>query len=142
MRLYAESSAVLAWLLDEEAGESVRPVLAAAEIVVASELTALETARVLVRATALGYLTDGDAAAAREHLMRVVDHWMVHRLTPPVLDRAGRAFPVEPVRTLDALHLASALAAREAVPGLVVLSLDERVRANATALGLDVTPVV
>lgn len=39
MRVYAESSAVLAWLLGEEAGEEVRGLLARAEDVFTSVLT-------------------------------------------------------------------------------------------------------
>ena len=57
-------------------------------------------------------------------------------LTTGVLARAGGAFPVEPVRTLDAIHLATALAFSEAFPDLAILALDRRVLANAIALGL------
>jgi hypothetical protein len=39
------------------------------------------------------------------------------------------------VRTLDAIHLASALFLRESFPGLVMLTADERVGANAALLG-------
>lgn len=46
MSLYAESSAVLAWLLDEAAGTVVRQTLSEAEIVVASDLTLIECDRV------------------------------------------------------------------------------------------------
>ncbi|HXH07107.1 MAG TPA: type II toxin-antitoxin system VapC family toxin [Vicinamibacterales bacterium] len=56
MRLYAESSAVLAWLLDEPDGVTVRERLARAEIVVASDLTLIECERVLLRAGALGHV--------------------------------------------------------------------------------------
>ena len=54
MNIYAESSAVLAWLLGEEAGRRVREVLRQAEIVIASDLTVLECDRVLIRAVTLG----------------------------------------------------------------------------------------
>ena len=57
-------------------------------------------------------------------------------LTTGVLARAGRAFPVEPVRTLDAIHLATALEFLAAFPDLAILALDRRVLANAIALGL------
>jgi hypothetical protein len=40
-----------------------------------------------------------------------------------IVERARRAFPVEPVRTLDALHLATALVLLEAVADLEMLSL-------------------
>jgi hypothetical protein len=40
--VYAESSAVLAWLLGEEAGVQVRDILAGSEYVLASDLTLIE----------------------------------------------------------------------------------------------------
>lgn len=59
---------------------------------------------------------------------------------PAVLDRARRPFPVEPLRTLDALHLASALTAMETLGDVAVLSLDRRVRTAARASGLELLP--
>jgi hypothetical protein len=56
------------------------------------------------------------------------------------VDRAKHPFPEEPIRTLDALHLASALTARAAVAGLKFLSLDDRLRASAQKLGLSLLP--
>jgi hypothetical protein len=41
------------------------------------------------------------------------------------------------VRTLAAIHLGSALFLREALPDLALVTADERVRANAHALGFD-----
>jgi hypothetical protein len=41
---------------------------------------------------------------------------------------------------LDALHLASALAARSVISDIALLSLDRRVRDNGAALGFDVVP--
>lgn len=140
MRLYAETSAVVGWLLDEDSSPEVATALTAAEIVVTSELTLVEAERVFVRAASLGQLGHAEAAEARESLLRVWDYWTVIRLVPRVLIRASRAFPAEPVRTLDALHLASALEARDAVPGLIVLSLDDRIRSNARELGMEVAP--
>jgi len=54
VNLYAESSAVLAWLLGEDAAPRVRELLSKAEFVLASDLTLLECDRVLIRAVALG----------------------------------------------------------------------------------------
>lgn len=55
-------------------------------------------------------------------------------------ERARRPFPREPIRTLDAIHLAFALLARSLVPGARLLSLDERLRASGEELGLSVSP--
>ncbi len=48
MNLYAESSAVLAWLLDEPTAPGVRRLLGEAEVIVASDLTLIECDRVLL----------------------------------------------------------------------------------------------
>lgn len=140
MTLYAESSAVLAWLLGETRAPAIRDHFSSAEFVIASDLTLVECDRVLIRAATLGELTEAEAAGRRAALSTAAAHWTVLRLSGEVIDRARQPFPKEPIRTLDALHLASALVARAAVPDLIVLSLDEAVRANARALGFDLQP--
>ena len=55
-----------------------------------------------------------------------------------VLDRVRRPFPVEPIRTLDAVHLATAEVLGEAPPLVAIVTRDGRVRENAEALGYTV----
>ncbi len=141
MRLYAESSAVLAWLLGEPDGEDVRGLLAGAEEVFSSVLTLVETDRVLIRAQVVEELREGDVADRRRVLVGASQHWHLLQLHEEILDRARRPFPGEPIRTLDALHLASALAARVAVPELAVLSLDSRFRKTSLDLGFEALPL-
>lgn len=140
MSVYAESSAVLAWLLDEPSSADVREALMSSAVVIASDLTLIESDRVLLRAVVLGELTEAEAADRRAHLATAAAHWHVLRIGPEIVERARRPFPGEPIRTLDAIHLASALVARAIVPGLRLLSLDERIRRAATPLGLRVRP--
>jgi predicted nucleic acid-binding protein len=140
VNLYAESSAVLSWLLDEASGPKIRQLLVAADSVVASDLTIVECDRVLQRAVALGELTEAEAADRRAHLNKAASHWHVLRLGPEIVERARQPFPGEPIRTLDALHLAAALVARSAIAGLELLSLDDRIRKAARAIGLRVRP--
>ena len=140
MNLYAESSAVLAWLLDEAAAPEVRRLLTAAEIIVASDLTLIECDRVLLRAMTLGELTEAEAADRRARLVSAAAHWQILRIAQEVVERARQPFPGEPIRTLDAIHLASALTARTAIAGLKLLSLDDRVRNAGKRLGLEVLP--
>jgi predicted nucleic acid-binding protein len=140
VNLYAESSAVLSWLLDEETAPVVRQLLTDAEIIVASDLTLIECDRVLIRAIHLGELTEAEAADRRAQLSAAASHWHILRMAGEVVDRARQPFPGEPIRTLDAIHVASTLVARTAVAGLKLLSLDERVRNAARKLGIEVLP--
>lgn len=140
MNLYVEPSAILSWLLDEERAAEVRRLLAEAELIVTSDLTFIECDRVLLRAAALGELTEAEAADRRAHIANVSAYWSTLRIGGEVVDRARQSFPSEPIRTLDAIHLASVLVARAAIAGLAVLSLDDRVRASAQRLGLEVLP--
>lgn len=140
MRVYAESSAVLAWLLGEAEGPAVRAVLRRAELVMASDLTLVECERVLIRAVALGEIDETAAASRRAHLTAAAIHWHLWRVSAEIIDRARRPFPAEPVRTLDAIHLASALAALSVVPGLDLLSLDDRIRKAGLQLGFRLRP--
>ena len=140
MNLYAESSAILAWLLDEASALKIRQLLSAAETVVASDLTLIECDRVLLRATTLGELTEPEAADRRAHLTMASSHWHLLRIGPEIVERARQPFPTEPIRTLDAIHLASALVARSAVAGLELLSLDDRIRKAGRRVGLRVRP--
>ena len=112
--------------------------MAGADRVVASTLTPLECARAIERGATTGRLTETDALAARLLLDTVSRSWVLLEMTGPVPPRAARRFPAEPVRTLDAIHLATALEFHQALGGLTVLSLDERVRENASLLGMTV----
>jgi predicted nucleic acid-binding protein len=138
--VYAESSAVLAWLLGEGPAAEVRRLLAGAERVVASTLTPLECSRALARGVATGQLPEAEAAAASRLLAHASPGWALLEMTGPALERARETFPAEPVRTLDAIHLAAAVEFRNALGRLTLLSLDERIRTNATALGLTPAP--
>jgi len=140
LNLYAESSAIAAWLLDEPAGDAVRDLLGKGEVIFASDLTLVECERVLIRAAATGTLPEADAARRRARLTSAAAHWNLLKLDDETVERARRPFPHEPIRTLDALHVASALVVRSAVGSLALLSLDERVRSNGERLGFEIVP--
>ena len=140
MIAYVESSAVLAWILGEVEGTTVREHLGRAERVVSSTLTALECGRAIARGARDGTIGHTDHLAALRLLERAAASWVTLEMTGLVLERARRAFPREPVRTLDAIHLATAIQFQEALPDLAVVSLDERVRDNAQSLAMTVVP--
>jgi predicted nucleic acid-binding protein len=62
------------------------------------------------------------------------------RVSAEIVERARQPFPPEPIRTLDAIHLASALAARAGVVAVELLSLDDRVRRAGQRLGFRLQP--
>jgi len=134
--IYLESSALLQWLLGQSGADDVRGVVDRADVVLTSTLTRTEAERALIRAENQGHLRGGDAQRLRGLLNRVEATWTRMSVSEEVLLRAGRPFPVEPVRTLDAIHLATALELATAFPDLRVLSFDRRVRENSEALGI------
>jgi len=140
MNLYAESSAVLAWLLKENTETTIYELLAGAETVVSCDLTLVECDRTVWRAASAGSLDEGDVDGIMNRFASVAQHWTVLPISPEIVERARQRFPNEPIRSLDALHVAAALHARAAFPDLAMLSLDERVRRVAGSLGLPVLP--
>ncbi|HUF92146.1 MAG TPA: type II toxin-antitoxin system VapC family toxin [Candidatus Limnocylindria bacterium] len=131
---------MLGWLLGEPRADLVRHALSRAELVLASDLTLIECDRILIRRQAAGGLSGADAMGRHGALVAAARRWSLMRIEGDVIERARRPFPVEPVRTLDALHLSSALVASAWVADLALLSLDERVRTAARALGLPIVP--
>jgi len=140
MNIYVESSAVLAWLFGEAASSAVRQVLSDARLSVSSDITLVECDRVLLRAAALAQVSELTATSLRRHFETASRDWSILRVTPAIVARARQPFPEEPIRTLDALHVASALHASNAVPDLALLSLDARIRRVASGLGFELVP--
>jgi predicted nucleic acid-binding protein len=132
---YAETSAVLRWLFAEEGGEALRGTLAAAEKVTSSRLTLIETRRVVRRAEREGRITAAQGADVMAVFAQAASTWAILEISEEIARLAEGGFPNEPVRTLDAIHLASALYLRQAFPDLVVVTADDRIHANAEGLG-------
>jgi predicted nucleic acid-binding protein len=117
-----------------------RDALAAAEVVTASDLTLVECDRALIRGVAMGEVAPAEAVRLRSVLNRTARHWDLLRIDGEVVERARRPFPTEPLRALDAVHLATALVVAANVPGLALLTFDQRIRRAARQLGLSLAP--
>ena len=138
--LYAESSAVLRWLLGDAGTDPIQEALIAAPAVVSSELTSAEVARSLLRLVAIRRIDAGAGDRAWASYLEASRHWHLYTIGEPVLLRVRQPFPHEPVRTLDAIHLATALYHAQEAGGPLMLSVDQQVRVNARALGLALAP--
>ncbi|HTP27471.1 MAG TPA: hypothetical protein VMK12_17690 [Anaeromyxobacteraceae bacterium] len=135
--LYVETSALLRVIL--EGDESLRPHLLGKSRY-SSAATFAEARRAIVRAIKAVRL---DASGARQAMQRIAEFERfcdVVSIDDAVLERVGREFPVEPMRTIDAIHLAAALALSAVGIDVTILSVDDRVRENAKALGFVLLP--
>jgi len=120
--IYLDSSVALAYLLAED--RSPPPVIWQQPLI-SSRLLEYE---VWNRIHASG-LADSHGEETRALIGRLA----LIELDPPVLSRALEPFPM-PVRTLDALHLASIEFLRSRRQTVELLSYDERLLATARAL--------
>lgn len=128
-----ESSALVAALLERDT--AVIRKLSRGTQQVTSALALAEAGRAIVRARATGRLTAEEERVAMRALRTFERRCFVLDVDRSVLDRVRRPFPVEPIRTLDAVHLATAERLGEAPPLVTIVTRDDRVRKNAEALG-------
>jgi predicted nucleic acid-binding protein len=127
-----ESSALVAALLEHDTAALKAP---AGTRYVTSALTLAEAGRAIIRARATGRLTPADEQAAVRALRTFERRCFIVDVDRAVLARVRRAFPIEPIRTLDAVHLATMELLGEAPQLVTVVTRDARVRDNAQAFG-------
>lgn len=130
---YMESSALVAALLEHDA--AVMQAVPAGTRLVTSALTLAETARAIIRARVTNRLTAEQERTAATALRTFARRCFVLDVDSRVLLHAGRRFPVEPVRTLDAVHLATVEWLEQPPDVVTIVTRDVRVRDNALALG-------
>ena len=137
MILYVDSSVLLRVVLGERGRlrEWRR-----SERWISSELVRLECLRTIDRARLQIGLADEAVAERRASVLEYLRAFDLVRLGRGVLDRAAEPFPTA-LGTLDALHLASALAAREVVPELRFATHDRELGLAARSVGFHVLGV-
>src|SRR6185295_16349368 len=128
-----ESSALVAALLEHDTA-AMKPLPVATQHVT-SALTLAEAGRAIVRAHATARLTAAEEQAAVRALRTFERRCFILDVDRAVLARVRRPFPVEPIRTLDSVHLATTELLGEPPQLVTVVTRDARVRDNARALG-------
>jgi predicted nucleic acid-binding protein len=102
---------------------------------IASAVAEVECLRTLDRLRHRGEIGDSDVAVRREAVYRLLDEMTVVEPTRAILSRAGEPLPT-PLGTLDAIHLATALAWRDATGAdLVFATHDGALASAARAMG-------
>lgn len=134
MTTYLDSSALLRLVLREKGAlEGLQT-----RALVSSELLAIECFRTLDRLRLQGQLTMEEAVARRAAIMEWLEAVDLVLLQRSILARASDPFPT-PMRTLDALHLATALVWRDRMKrDLVLATHDGGLALAARAFGLEV----
>ena len=128
-----ESSALVAALLEHDTAV-VTPQPAGTRHVT-SALTLAEAGRAVIRARATGRLSAEQEQAAIRALRTFEGRCFILDVDRAVLARVRRPFPIEPIRTLDAVHLATLELLGEAPQLVTIVTRDDRVRNNARSLG-------
>ena len=129
--LYLDTSAVLRAVLETGASPEIEDRIANASVLVTSRLSLVESARAMHRVRSTSGVSERDIADAQRELTRLWSRCEIWELTEPVCRLAAEVAPGARLRTLDALHVATFVRARERIPGLELLTADARMRAAA-----------
>ena len=121
-------------------GDSARAQLAAADVIFTSDLTLIECDRAFRRAVATGRLSASESLQLHAIIDTASAHWTIHGIDAEVVHRSRRSFRVNrsarSTPSISRQHWPFGISS----PDLLVLSLDERIRDNAVALGFQMAP--
>jgi predicted nucleic acid-binding protein len=134
VKAYVDTSVLLRIVLGEP---DPLPQWPAIEMAVCSELTRVEALRTIDRARIHLQLSDEEVAVRREGIIAVLSGFHMARMGSAVLERAAEPFPTL-VRTLDAIHLATALLVHVEHEELVFATHDRQLATAARSLGFQV----
>jgi predicted nucleic acid-binding protein len=137
--IYLDASAVVKLFVPEAESDALNEALVGREDVVLSDLALTETASALGRRAREGLLAPAESRRLHREAARLAASCQHAELAPRVHRRAERLLLTSgenPLRTLDALHVALALDADAAT----VVTFDPRLKAAASSHGLFVAP--
>jgi predicted nucleic acid-binding protein len=140
---YFDTSALVKRYIDEAGRREVLRLLRRNECVTSAVLP-VELRSGLRRRVAEGSLEAGRLPAILKHVAADRSYWTLVAVGTDVLVAAETLVATHPIRTLDAIHIASArlFAARISMPGLTFVSADKRQTETAVAVGLAARHIV
>lgn len=134
MNAYVDSSVLLRVVLGEPSRLNLWPKITTP---VSSELIRVECLRTIDRARIRLGLEDESVARQRAAILEMIESFNLISVDEAILDRAAEPFPTL-LGSLDAIHLSSALLAREQFEGLVLATHDDGLGLAAQAVGFEV----
>jgi predicted nucleic acid-binding protein len=132
--LYLDTSAVLRAVLEGGTSPELEARIGAARVLVTSRLSLVETCRALLRLRATGRASEAEFAEARRGADAVWARCELWEISASVCEAACAVAPDRGFRALDAIHLATFVIARGHLPGLELLTADERLREAGAGL--------
>ncbi|MBT3275674.1 MAG: type II toxin-antitoxin system VapC family toxin [Spirochaetales bacterium] len=133
---YLETSALLTWLFNEAAAQEVVDAINEADLICTSELIRIETHRAIRRAFREEMITADQYKDLKRLFEEKLRGWFRMSIDESVVYGSSVDFPLEPVRTLDAIHLATALEYKKLYPEIEMITRDDRILRNRRALAL------
>jgi predicted nucleic acid-binding protein len=130
--LYLDTSAVLRAVLETGTTSDLESKIRAAPTLVTSRLALVESARAVLRLRMSDQIPEGQLADAEREIEAVWARCEIWELTRAVCELARHVAPTKPLRSLDALHLATFVLARRRLEGLELVSVDRRLLDAAT----------
>lgn len=133
--LYLDTSAVLRAVLERGLSPEVEQRIGSAQYLMTSRLALIEAPRALLRLRTLQRLSEEALADVGREIDSLWARCAIWELTPAICDLAAQVAPAKPLRTLDALHLATYLVARRRLGDAVALeTTDQRLTTAASAV--------
>lgn len=132
--LYLDTSAVLRAILESGTSPELEARIAAAPALVTSRLSLVEASRALHRLRLLGQVSEAKLADAQRESNAVWARCELWELSPSVCEMARQVAPTKSLGTLDALHLATFVLARQRIEGLELITVDDRLQAALEAV--------
>ena len=132
VNLYLDTSAIVKYYVDEPGSTWLRAQIDAADLPVTSLLALVEAVSAFNRRVREGRLTLSEYRRLRDVFREDVQALFgVIPLQISIVDSAGRLLERHPLRSYDAIHLATALAVQQSfrrhdLPSLVFVSADDR----------------
>jgi predicted nucleic acid-binding protein len=129
--LYLDTSAVLRATLEAGTTPEMEARIQAAPALLTSRLSLVESARAVIRVRESYRVPEQELALVERQLDAIWSRCEIWELTPAICELACRVAPRKLLRALDALHLATFLAARRRFDELELLTADDRMREAA-----------
>ncbi|MCL5962096.1 MAG: type II toxin-antitoxin system VapC family toxin [Chloroflexi bacterium] len=136
--VYLDTSALIKLFFDEEGSSQVRRLLISASAAATSAVAYVEARAAFARKRRLNLVTDEEYQQILQSFEREWPGYLSVEVSSKLISAAGDLAERHGLRGFDAIHLASALAARAKVESRVVFSCaDERLQRSATVERLD-----